>query len=320
MNISYKTQKPKLAILTQDTDNKSCRLLKHQLEALGAQVDFVQFANAKASDPTQSYEINTVRGEPILVRANRPLNIKQYDGVMLRAWGAEKEGHAALKLFADAGVTMANDYENIIAADSKVRTFERLAGAGVAIPKTHVYHQGENLEDALATFDYPLVIKRDIGSRGDGVFLVQNQEEATAKISALAAEGETHMVLQQFIRCNASQRTLRCMVVNDTLVAVKELAAAEGAFLTNGGAKTLIEQPDDTIQALALKAAKALNLPITGVDIITDERGKHYVLESNDSPMISSWVDEHKIAADRIAAQAFMGKVLEKKAQQSMQR
>lgn len=310
----------KLAILTQNADNESCRQLKDQLENMGAWVDLIQFANAKAGDASLSYEIKNVRGKSRLVQDNRPLNIKGYDGVMLRSWGSEKEGHAALKLFADEKIAMANNYDDVIAADSKVKTFHRFEKAGLPIPITRIFQRGKNLEHALSEFEYPLVIKRDIGSRGDGVFLAKDKYAAEIKIKELFAAGETQVVLQQFIRTGNNQRTYRCLVVGDKVIGTKQCAAGEDGFLTNHGDTTLVKHPPEDIEKLAVKAAKAMHLPITGIDIITDESGRHYVLEANDSPMVSEWVLEHNIAADLAAAEIFAQKVKAHKRQSSPER
>lgn len=304
-----------LAILTQDIDNESCRQLKAAMEACGARVDFIQFANDKASDPSLSYHTQEAHGHKRLVKDGKALNIKQYDGVMLRTWGSEQAGHDALKLFADAGVTMANDHEDIAAADSKVKTFERFEQAGVTIPKTLIAHNQQTALQALKELPgFPIVIKRDIGSRGDGVFFAHNQNEATEITSKLFDEGEHQIVLQQFIRSGNRQKTYRLLVVDNKVIGAKELTAPEGELLTNGAKGGTSERvdPPQKIKDLAINAAKAMKVNITGVDIITDENGQGHVLEANDSPNISALTSEG-IPAAEAAANSFLKTVNTKK-------
>jgi RimK family alpha-L-glutamate ligase len=300
-----------LAILTQNIDNESCRLLKKQMEALGARVDFIQFANAEAADPAQSYDLQFVRGKAQLVKDGRPLDVKKYDGVMMRCWGSEKEGHAALEVFANAHIPMANDFSHILAADSKVETFYRFAERGIPIPATEVIRSGDNVDDVLSRFKkFPLTIKRDVSCRGNGVFFADSKAEAVSIIGKLFAEGEKQIVLQQFIRTGEKQKTHRCLVINGKPVATLEFTAKDGSRLSNfaQGGSTKLVTPPPAIPILAMRAAKAMKLPITGVDIITDEQGNHYALEANDSPNISLFPN-HGIAADRFAAEAFVEKI-----------
>lgn len=317
-------KKLRIAILTQDIDNRSCELLKTQLEAKGAIVDFIQYDNVQASDASQSFHLTRAHGKSYFERDGEILDLKRYDGVMLRSWGTEKQGHAALKVFADAGITMANDYKEILDADSKARTFNRFHAANVPVPETIVVHPGDNSEQVLAGFaSYPLVIKQDISSRGDAVYFLHDREEALARIDAMRKAGEEEIVLQQFIRCGERQQTYRCVVVNDEVVGVMRLTAADGEMHTNtakGGSTEFIEHPDAALTTLAINAAKAMRLPITGVDIIVGENGQMLVLEANDGPKISTLVDTHHVPLDDMVADAFVNKIRHKMAQHMLQR
>jgi ribosomal protein S6--L-glutamate ligase len=310
------TDSPHLAILTQTTDNPSVTLLKAAMEKSGAKVDLISYDNPKLQtdkEKAQAYHVETVRGRTRLVKNGRPLDLNQYDGVMLRCWGSETEGHAALQVFAEAGVPMANDHQDILAADSKVTTFRRFTEAEIPVPKTHVLQADENIENELSQFtEFPVVIKRDIGCRGNDVYFARDKNDAVSHIQSLRNEGETEIVLQQFICTGEKQKTYRCLVIQGKIVATIELTAPEGKLVTNsaqGGSGQLIAHPPREVTDIALRAAKTMNLLITGVDIITGEDGRHYALEANDSPLISAFPEKYGVPADSYAADAFIEKV-----------
>lgn len=77
----------------------------------------------------------------------------------------------------------------------------------------------------------------------------------------------------------------RCFVVNGKVVASMQRQAAKGEFRANvhqGGTASVIRITSEE-RKLALKATKALNLAVAGVDIIRSNKGP-LMLEVNSSP------------------------------------
>ena len=95
---------------------------------------------------------------------------------------------------------------------------------------------------------------------------------------------KTNILVQEFIK-EANGQDIRCFVVNGKVVASMQRQAAKGEFRANvhqGGTASVIRITSEE-RKLALKATKALNLAVAGVDIIRSNKGP-LLLEVNSSP------------------------------------
>jgi ribosomal protein S6--L-glutamate ligase len=97
-------------------------------------------------------------------------------------------------------------------------------------------------------------------------------------------EEGTNILLQEFIE-EAQGSDIRAFVVSGKVVASMKRKAVEGEFRSNlhqGGELSPIKLKDEE-KKIAIKAAKAMGLPIAGVDLMRSKRGP-LVLEVNASP------------------------------------
>ena len=157
---------------------------------------------------------------------------------------------------------------------------------GVSVPDT-VFTLGENVtKKYLKNAQYPLIIKSITGSKGRGVFLAQNYLEAKKIISE---NDQKRFMFQEYI---PTRFDVRIFIVNGKIMGAMRRDAADGDFRSNiaqGGSSSIFDlsqRPD--VSELALKAFKAANMEVAGVDIMINNE-KLYVLEVNRAPQFKGF-------------------------------
>jgi ribosomal protein S6--L-glutamate ligase len=129
----------------------------------------------------------------------------------------------------------------------------------------------------------PLIVKLLESTQGKGVVLAETSKAAESVINAFKSL-HANILVQEFIR-EAGGKDIRCFVIDYKVVASIQREAQKGEFRSNihmGGKASVIKiTPEE--RKLAVKAAKVLNLPVAGVDIIRSNKGP-MVLEVNSSP------------------------------------
>jgi ribosomal protein S6--L-glutamate ligase len=211
--------------------------------------------------------------------------LKDFDCVIPRI-GASISfyGTAVLRQFEMMGVYTPNSSDAVQRARDKLRSLQMLAKRGLDLPAT-VF--GDNPDDTADLLDMlgptPHVIKLNEGAQGQGVVLAEKRAAAQSVIEAFRGLYANFLV-QEFIR-EANGCDIRCFVVGDEVVAAMQREASPGDFRSNlhrggtGSKVTLSKRERET----ALRAARAMELGIAGVDLLRSERGP-LVLEVNASP------------------------------------
>jgi ribosomal protein S6--L-glutamate ligase len=170
----------------------------------------------------------------------------------------------------------------------KLRSMQLLARAGVGIPKT-VFSRGmtsdvdDLIEDIGGT---PVIIKLARGTHGNGVVLAETKKAAKSVLQAFYVMDEdgTNILLQEFVKESAGT-DIRAFVVGGKVVASMQRQSLDDDFRSNlhqGGEGKPIKLTDEE-RKTAQKAAKAMGLPICGVDMMRSASGP-LVLEVNASP------------------------------------
>ncbi len=143
----------------------------------------------------------------------------------------------------------------------------------------------------------PLIIKVARGTHGNGVVLAETRKAAQAVMQAFYVEGVNFLV-QEFIEESAGS-DIRAFVVGGKVVASMKRQSLDDDFRSNlhqGGAGTSIKLTEEE-RKIAQRAAKAIGLPICGVDMMRSKRGP-LVLEVNASPGFGiEQVTERNVAA-----------------------
>ncbi|MGH9857001.1 MAG: RimK family alpha-L-glutamate ligase, partial [Acidobacteriota bacterium] len=195
-----------------------------------------------------------------------------------------KYGTAVVRQFEMQGVFSTASSLAINRSRDKLRSIQILSKSGVGIPKT-VFSRGTAEVDDLIqqAGGAPLIIKIARGTHGNGVVLAETNKAAQAVMQAFYVEGVNFLV-QEFVRESAGT-DIRAFVVGGKVVASMKRQSLDDDFRSNihqGGEGTIVKLTDEE-RKTAQKAAKAMGLPICGVDMMRSERGP-LVLEVNSSP------------------------------------
>jgi ribosomal protein S6--L-glutamate ligase len=162
-----------------------------------------------------------------------------------------------------------------------------LARAGVGIPKTIFTRDGRELDDLIDELgEMPVVIKLARGTHGNGVVLAETKKAAKSVMQAFHVMDDdgTNILMQEFIRESAGE-DIRVFIVNGKVVASMKRKGLDDDFRSNlhqGGEGTIAKLSEEE-RKCAQKAAKAMGLPVCGVDIMRSDHGP-LVLEVNSSP------------------------------------
>jgi ribosomal protein S6--L-glutamate ligase len=264
----------KIAILSKGNANYSTVRLKEEALARGHDVRVINY--------TQCY-VTLESGQPRVHYRGRSLD--DVDVIIPRiAPRLTKYGTSVVRQFEMQGVYTTASSIAIVRARDKLRSIQLMARTGIGIPKTVFARETADLEDVIdQAGGTPLIIKVARGTHGNGVVLADTRKAAKAVMQAFYVEGVSFLV-QEFIKESAGT-DIRAFVVGGKVVASMQRQSLDDDFRSNihqGGEGTAIKLTEQE-RKTAIKAAKAMGLPICGVDMMRSERGP-LVLEVNASP------------------------------------
>ncbi len=266
-----------IVILSNGTANYSTKRLKEEALARGHNVRVVKYKNCYAameqSNPAVSY-----KGE----------DLRNVDAIIPRiASSMTRYGTAIVRQFEMQGVYSTANSIAIVRSRDKLRSLQLLAKAGVGIPKTVFSRNTADIDDLLEQVGgTPVIIKLARGTHGNGVVLAETKKAAKSVLQAFYLHNEdgTNILLQEFVEESAGE-DIRVLVVGGRVIASMKRQSLDDDFRSNlhqGGEGTAIKLTEEE-KKTALKAAKAMGLPICGVDLMRSSRGP-LVLEVNSSP------------------------------------
>ena len=184
----------------------------------------------------------------------------------------------ALKVFA------LNNAAAITQSRDKLFSLQLLLNNGVDIPTTGFANSPLDTDDLIKMVGgSPLIVKLLEGTQGKGVVLAETKKAAESVINAFKSLN-ANILVQEFIK-EANGKDLRLFVVDGKVVAAMQREAAPGEFRANihmGGTASIVRVTAEE-KKIAIKATKAMNLKVAGVDIIRSSKGP-LLLEVNSSP------------------------------------
>lgn len=268
----------KIAILSNGPANYTTKRLREEAKARGHEVIIIKYKDCYTAIEANN---NVVRykGE----------SLERFDAIIPRiAQSYTKYGTAIVRQFEAQGSFTTASSLAINRSRDKLRAYQVLAKAGVGIPKTVFARESASFEDIIELAGgTPLIIKVARGTHGNGVVLAETPKAAKAVMQAFYVEGVNFLV-QEFVKESAGV-DIRVLVVGGRVVASVKRQSLDGDFRSNthqGGEGVPVKLTDDERKA-ALRAAKAMGLPICGVDLMRSERGP-LVLEVNSSASIKT--------------------------------
>lgn len=268
----------KIAILSKGSANYSTKRLRDVARARGHEVKVINYAKCYVSIE-KDQPVVRYKGE----------SLEHFDAIIPRiAQSYTKYGTAIVRQFENQGAYSTASSIAIVRSRDKLRAYQIMAKAGVGIPKTVFARETANFEDVVALAGgTPLIIKVARGTHGNGVVLAETPKAAKAVMQAFYVEGVNFLV-QEFIKESAGE-DIRALVVGSRVVASIKRQSLDDDFRSNthqggvGGTVKLTEEEKKT----AVRAAKAMGLPICGVDMMRSERGP-LVLEVNSSASLKT--------------------------------
>lgn len=264
----------RLLILSNGPGNYSTKRLKEEAQLRGHEVRVVNYAKCyvtlEQNNPVVRYE-----GE----------EIHNVDAIIPRiASSLTKYGTSIVRQFEMQGIFSTTSSLAINRTRDKLRATQIMARAGVGIPKTVFARETAEVQDLIdQAGGSPLIIKVARGTHGNGVVLAETNKAAQAVMQAFYVEGVNFLV-QEYIKESAGT-DIRAFVVGGKVVASMKRQSLDDDFRSNlhqGGEGTVVKLTDEE-RRTAQKAAKAMGLPICGVDMMRSARGP-LVLEVNASP------------------------------------
>jgi ribosomal protein S6--L-glutamate ligase len=279
----------KIAILSKGGANYSTKRLKETARARGHEVRIVNYAKCYVA---------VEKDRPIIRYKGESLD--KFDAVIPRiAQSYTKYGTAMLRHFEAQGSFTTASSLAINRSRDKLRAYQVLARAGVSIPKTVFARETASFDDVIELAGgTPLIIKVARGTHGNGVVLAETKKAAQAVMQAFYVEGVNFLV-QEFIKESAGT-DIRALVVGGRVVASMIRQSLDDDFRSNthqGGVGSAVKLSIEE-RKLAVKAARAMGLPICGVDMMRSKEGP-VVLEVNSSASLKT---PEKITGRDVAA------------------
>ncbi len=193
-------------------------------------------------------------------------------------------GTAVVRQFEAMSAFTTVNSQALIQSRDKLRSLQILSKAGLGLPKTVFTNYSRDVSGVIAHVGgAPLIIKLLEGTQGLGVVLAETTNAAESVIEAFNGL-QARVIVQEYIK-EANGADIRAFVVDGEVVGAMKRQGKDGDFRSNlhrGGVANVVELTE-TEENAAIKAAKALNLGVAGVDMLQSERGT-LILEVNSSP------------------------------------
>ncbi|MFZ1250105.1 MAG: RimK family alpha-L-glutamate ligase [Candidatus Microsaccharimonas sp.] len=268
----------KIAILSKGAANYTTRRLKEVAKARGHEVRIINYAKCYVA---------IEKDKPVIRYKGETL--EHFDVVIPRiAQSYTKYGTAMVRQFESQGSFTTASSIAINRSRDKLRAYQIMAKAGVGIPKTVFARETANFEDVIELAGgTPLIIKVARGTHGNGVVLAETPKAAKAVMQAFYVEGVNFLV-QEFVKESAGE-DIRALVVGSRVVASVKRQSLDDDFRSNthqGGVGIPVKLTEEE-KKTAIKAAKAMGLPICGVDMMRSAQGP-LVLEVNSSASLKT--------------------------------
>jgi len=267
-----------IVILSRGGANYTTKRLKTVARERGHKVRVISY--------TKCY-MSIEKGKPVVYYKGKP--VENVDVIIPRiASSFTKYGTAVVRQFEMQGVFTTCSSIAISRSRDKLRSYQLMSKYGVGIPKTVFAREDVDYKDVLDKVNgAPAIIKVARGTHGNGVVLAETPKAAKAVMQAFYVEGVNFLV-QEYIEESAGT-DIRALVIAGRVVASIKRQSLDDDFRSNthqgGIGKAVKLSPEE--EKTAIKAARAMGLPICGVDMMRSKNGP-LVLEVNSSASIKT--------------------------------
>lgn len=167
---------------------------------------------------------------------------------------------------------------NIPIVYGKDLQYKQLKAKGVIIPKYQVIDKNSSLQRVIENLGVPVITKPIVGTGGRGVQLHMNERDLRRSLS------HKRVIAQKYIK-EAAAGDIRALVIDGEVVGSLWRTPRRGKIASNfhsGGQPSEYNMTQEE-KDVAVAAAAALGLSVSGVDIVPTTRGP-YVFEANSLP------------------------------------
>jgi len=172
------------------------------------------------------------------------------------------------------GVFVLNSSQSMEISKDKLSTLQLLSTKNIPVPKTMLARFPFDISMVEKEFSYPIIVKTVVGSRGMGVFCVENRNKLKDLINLLeiSKDPKTNLILQEFISTSRG-KDIRVIIIGGRAIGAMLRKSSDGSFKANYSSGGLVEnyEINPTIEWLAVESAKIVGLDIAGVDILFDK-------------------------------------------------
>jgi len=243
----------------------------------------------------------TSLGLVVEIISKRDINrLSQFDALFIRETTSITNHTLEFSVRAEQeGLIVIDDSSSIIACTDKAYQYEIFSNFNVPTPKTLVIYES-NINEALATFNLPFVLKLPDSAYSLGVVKVESRDEYYCKVNEFLNKS-LHVVAQEYMY---SFFDWRIVILNkEVIFACKYYMAKDHWQIINwredidsddctgyADGVPLSEVPLDVIN-ISLQAADPIGNGLYGVDVKEIE-GKCFVIEVNDNPSMDHGVED----------------------------
>ncbi|MBT8325293.1 MAG: RimK family alpha-L-glutamate ligase, partial [Winogradskyella sp.] len=175
-------------------------------------------------------------------------------------------GCAVVRQFEMMNIFTTVTSDSILRSRDKLKSFQRLSKAGIGMPKTVFTNYSRDVEEVINHVGgTPVIIKLLEGTQGLGVVLAETKNAAESVLEAFNGL-QARALVQEYI-AEAKGADLRALIVDGQVIGAMKRQGKEGEFRSNlhrGGSANYIKLSEAELK-LAIKAARALKLPVCGV-------------------------------------------------------
>ncbi|MCA9127013.1 MAG: RimK family alpha-L-glutamate ligase [Planctomycetales bacterium] len=186
-----------------------------------------------------------------------------------------------LQAWESLGIPVINPARSLETAIDKWLTLQRLAAAGLPVPRTVACQSRDAAMQAFVDLGSDVVVKPLFGGEGRGIVRVDHPDLAWRVFGAIQQVGQVFYV-QQFVQHLGYD--VRVLFVGKKCFSIKR--RAQGTWLTNISQGSIAE-PHELSEIefeLAIRSAEAIGGSVLGIDILPTVDGRRLVLEVNAVP------------------------------------
>ena len=216
----------------------------------------------------------------------KKVDLNEFDIVIPRIGADVSFSSEVLKYFEEVfGLRTLQCSEAISNAYSKIRTGTLLRANGIRTPKTIFVNNMKHADAVLQKLskEKKYVIKLDKGSQGKQVSIVTGIAEAKSVLDTIGSMNK-QIIIQDYVENTGFD--IRVIVLGNRVVGAYARRAGKQELRNNistGGEGVKIELSKEE-EVFCIKAAKAIGLNFSGVDLMRGADGKLYCIEVNHCP------------------------------------